>query len=78
LYGKLLIVERDSSLALQFGPNIDGSLIHWEHDTFRAKLSFPMGEQWLIRFQIADGSTDRLHVERLSWPEPMPEFVRRE
>jgi hypothetical protein len=76
LYGSLAIDERDGSLRLQFGPNIDGPLVHWEHDTFRAKLSFPPGEEWLIRFQIVGGETDRLRIERLSWPEPMPEFQR--
>lgn len=72
LYGKLEIAEGDGSLRLQFGPNIAGTLAHLEHDTFRAQLSFPPGEEWLIRFQGAE----RLNIERLSWPEPMPEFRR--
>ncbi len=72
LYGKLEIKECDGSLRLQFGPNIAGTLAHWEHDTFRAKLSFPPGEEWFLRFHEGD----LLHIERLSWPEPMPEFRR--
>jgi hypothetical protein len=76
LYGRLLLLERDGSLGLKFGPNIDGTLVHWEHDTFRAKLSFPPGEEWLIRFELVGDSADRLHVERLFWHEPMPDFRR--
>jgi hypothetical protein len=69
-------LEQDSSLRLQFGPNIAGQLVHWEHDTFRAKLSFPPREEWLMRFQISANKADRLRVERLFWHEPMPEFRR--
>jgi CubicO group peptidase (beta-lactamase class C family) len=76
LYGKLEIRESDGSLQVQLGPNISGTPVHWEHDTFRAKLSFPPGEEWFIRFQVADGNVGRLTIERLSWHEPMPEFVR--
>lgn len=78
LYGKLVLQERDGSLQLQFGPNIDGTLVHWEYDTFRAKLSFPPGEEWFLRFRASDGQVERLHVERISWPESMPEFCRTE
>jgi CubicO group peptidase (beta-lactamase class C family) len=78
LYGKLKILERDGSLQLQFGPNMEGELNHWERDTFSVNLSFPMGEKWLIRFQVADGRVDRLQIERTFWHEPMPEFVRAE
>jgi hypothetical protein len=78
LYGKLQLLEHDNSLRLQFGPNMTGSLLHWEQDTFRAKLSFPPGEEWLIRFQVSTGTADRLHIERLFWHEPMPEFRRAE
>jgi CubicO group peptidase (beta-lactamase class C family) len=78
LYGKLKILEQDGSLRLQFGPNIVGVMNHWENDTFRSKLSFPQGEEWLVRFQVSSGSTQSLRVERLSWNEPMPEFRRTE
>ena len=76
LYGKLAILERDGSLRLQFGPNIDGALVHWERETFRAKLSFPLGEEWLMRFHISADGVDCLKVERISWHEAMPEFRR--
>jgi len=78
LYGKLELIERDGSLRLQFGPNIDGTLVHWEHDTFRVKLSFPPGEEWFVRFVVSNGQGDGLKVERISWPEPMPDFRRSE
>jgi CubicO group peptidase (beta-lactamase class C family) len=78
LYGKLKFLERDDSLRLRFGPNMTATLVHWEHDAFRAKLSFPPGEEWLIRFQVSAGGADRLRVERLYWDEPMPEFRRTE
>jgi CubicO group peptidase (beta-lactamase class C family) len=76
LYGKLVFVERDGALQLQFGPNIAGTLRHWEDNTFRSKLSFPPGEEWLIRFQVSSVNAARLQIERLSWHEPMPEFRR--
>jgi CubicO group peptidase (beta-lactamase class C family) len=76
LYGKLEITERENSLRAQFGPNIVGTLAHWEHDTFRAKLSFPPGEEWFLRFQVSTGRADRLEVERIGWHEPMPAFRR--
>jgi hypothetical protein len=76
LYGKLKLLEQDGSLRLQFGPNIAGVMNHWENDAFRSKLSFPQGEEWLVRFQVSSGSTQSLRVERLSWNEPMPEFRR--
>lgn len=78
LYGKLEVSERDGTLRLQFGPNIAGAMHHWENDTFRSKLSFPQGEEWLVRFQVSSASTQSLRVERLSWNEPMPEFRRTE
>ena len=76
LYGKLSFRESNGSLRVQFGPNISGTLAHWERDTFRSKLSFPPGEEWFIRFQVSGGNIDRLTIERISWHEPMPEFVR--
>jgi CubicO group peptidase (beta-lactamase class C family) len=76
LYGALEVLEADSSLRLQFGPNIAGSLVHWEQDSFRAKLTFPPGEEWLIRFHVSADSAESLHVTRLFWHEPMPEFHR--
>ncbi|MEK6258658.1 MAG: serine hydrolase [Planctomycetota bacterium] len=78
LYGKLEILERDGSLRLQFGPNIEGTPVHWESDTFRAKLTCPPGEEWFLRFQVSAGSVPSLQVERISWHEPMPEFRRTE
>jgi hypothetical protein len=78
LYGKLEVRERDGTLRIQFGPNIAGAMNHWEDDTFRSKLSFPHGEEWLVRFQVSSGSAQGLRVERLSWNEPMPEFRRTE
>jgi pimeloyl-ACP methyl ester carboxylesterase len=76
LYGKLEILERDGSLRLQFGPNIDGTLVHWEDDTFRAKLTLPPGEEWFLRFRVTAKSVPSLRVERISWHESMPEFRR--
>lgn len=63
---------------MQFGPNISGKLAHWEHDTFRSELSFPPGEEWLIRFHASGGQIGRLTIERIFWHEAMPEFVRTE
>jgi hypothetical protein len=76
LYGKLEILERGSALRVQFGPNIAGVLTHWEQDTFRGKLSVPPNEEWLVRFRVSGDTVSRLQIERLSWPEPMPEFTR--
>jgi hypothetical protein len=78
LYGKLEVQERDGSLRVQFGPNIEGTPIHWEEDTFRAKLSLPPNEEWFIHFRVTAESVPSLRVERISWPEPMPEFRRTE
>jgi CubicO group peptidase (beta-lactamase class C family) len=76
LYGKLEVRADGGSLRLQFGPNIAATLRHWEHDTFRAKLSFPPDDEWLVRFVLADGKPDRAEVERIFWHEPMPAFRR--
>ncbi len=76
LYGKLEISQQADSLRAQFGPNISGTLAHWEHDTFRSKLSFPPGEEWFLNFHLSNGQVDHLQVERISWHEPMPEFRR--
>jgi CubicO group peptidase (beta-lactamase class C family) len=76
LYGELEIVERDGSLRVQFGPNISGALRHWEKDAFRGKPSFPPNEEWIVHFEVSGNSARRLKIERLSWPEPMPEFMR--
>ncbi len=76
LYGKLEIREVEGSLRLQFGPNIAATLRHWEHDTFRGKLSFPPDDEWFVRFVVADGKPVRLEVERIFWHEPMPVFRR--
>jgi hypothetical protein len=76
LYGKLEVFLRDGSLRVRFGPNIAGDLLHWEQDTFRAKLTFPPGEEWLVRFEKSCESANRLHIQRLFWDEPMPVFQR--
>jgi hypothetical protein len=76
LYGKLEILLEEGSLRLQFGPNIVATLRHWEHDTFRAKLSFPPDDEWFLRFAVAEGKSDRLEIERIFWHEPMPTFRR--
>lgn len=76
LYGKLEIRRDNESLRLQFGPNMQGTLRHWEHDTFRAKLSFPADDEWFVKFIVADGRADRVEVERIWWHEPMPAFAR--
>ena len=76
LYGKLRIDKCNESLRVQFGPNISGILAHWEHDILRSELSFPPGEEWLIRFHSSDGQIGRLTIERIFWHEAMPEFVR--
>ncbi len=78
LYGKLEILERDGVLRAQFGPNIEGALVHWENDTFRVKLTFPPREEWFVRFRVSAGSVPSLNIERISWHEPMPEFRRTE
>jgi CubicO group peptidase (beta-lactamase class C family) len=76
LYGKLEIMQEGASLRLQFGPNIVSTLRHWEHDTFRGKLSFPPDDEWFLRFVMADGEADRVEIERIFWHEPMPVFRR--
>jgi CubicO group peptidase (beta-lactamase class C family) len=76
LYGKLEIQDEGSALQLKFGPNISATLQHWEHDTFRAKLSFPPDDEWFLRFVVSDGKADRLEIERIFWHEPMPGFRR--
>lgn len=76
LYCKLEIFEEAGSLRLRFGPNISATLRHWEHDTFRAKLSFLPDDEWFLRFAVSDGSADRLEIERIFWHEPMPAFRR--
>lgn len=76
LYGKLEIREKEGSLRMQFGPNIVATLRHWEHDTFRGKLSFPPDDEWLLRFAVADGKSEHLEIERLFWHESMPAFRR--
>jgi len=76
LYGKLEIREDEGSLRLQFGPNIMATLRHWEHDTFRGKLTFPSDDEWFLRFVVADGKPGRLEIERIFWHEPMPAFRR--
>ena len=76
--GKLAIVESGGALRLQFGQNITAPLRHWEHDTFRAKLSFPPDDEWLIRFILADGRPAQMEVKRIFWHEPMPVFRRTE
>jgi hypothetical protein len=74
LYGKLEIREEEGSLRLQFGPNIPATLRHWEHDTFRGRLSFPPDDEWLVRLVLTDGKAARVEIERLFWHEPMPAF----
>jgi CubicO group peptidase (beta-lactamase class C family) len=76
LYGKLVVVESEGALRVKFGASMAGTLEHWEQDTFRAKLSFPAGEEWLVRFQVSGENVAGLRVERLFWHEPMPEFHR--
>jgi CubicO group peptidase (beta-lactamase class C family) len=76
LYGKLSIVEGDGALRLQFGQNTTAQLRHWEHDAFRARLSFPPDDEWLMRFVLADGKPDRVEIQRIFWHEPMPVFRR--
>ena len=76
LYGKLEIREEGGSLRLQFGSNITATLRHWEHDTFRCRLSFPPDDEWFVRFVVADGKPSRLEVERIFWHEAMPTFRR--
>jgi hypothetical protein len=76
LYGLLQIRHENGVLRLQFGPNMQAELRHWEHDTFRAKLNFPADDEWFVKFSIVDGTISRLNIERLWWHEPMPPFVR--
>lgn len=76
LYGNLEIRRENEFLRLQFGPNMHAALRHWDHDRFRAKLSFPAGDEWFIKFVVADDKADRLEIERIWWHEPMPAFVR--
>ncbi len=76
LYGKLEVREEAGSLRLRLGPNVAATLRHWEHDTFRGKLSFPPDDEWLVRFVLADGRPARVEIQRIFWHEPMPPFRR--
>lgn len=76
LYGKLEISLKGEALHLQFGANMNATLRHWEHDTFRGQLNFPPPGDWLLEFVVEDSKVRRVEIERIHWHESMPPFVR--
>ena len=76
LYGKLEIRLQNGALKLQFGPNMNATLKHWESDTFRGQLNFPAPGDWFLRFIIRDSDVEHVEIERIFWHESMPRFLR--
>ena len=64
LHGEMIVREENGKLALSFGPNLRGTLEHWNYDTFRTRLNTPVLPPVTMTFRLnAAGRVDELHAD---------------
>ena len=78
LYGDLVVTNSNQQLLFKFGKNGPTPSHHWEHNCFyiRSPISDVPTDDWLVDFQVDNGSAVSLSIRRIGWHESMPVFHR--
>jgi len=78
LYGDLEVRHEDGKLLFTFGANKPAASTHWEHDSFyvRRPVADDPSVDWIVSFELRDGTSHALTIRRIGWHESMPQFNR--
>jgi CubicO group peptidase (beta-lactamase class C family) len=69
IYGLLEVRQGPRGLSVQFGDHA-AELSHWQDDTFFGKAVVESFLDWLVKFEVKDGSVVRLEVVSIGWKDP--------